>query len=45
VLPITSAEYPTPARRPQYSVMSSELLMTRFCHLPEWKEALRLCMD
>ncbi|USX15397.1 dTDP-4-dehydrorhamnose reductase [Oxalobacteraceae bacterium OTU3CAMAD1] len=45
VLPIASAEYPTPAQRPQYSVMSSELLMTRFCHLPDWKEALRLCMD
>jgi len=45
VLPITSAEYPTPARRPQYSVLSSERLMTRFCHLPEWKEALRLCME
>lgn len=45
VLPIASAEYPTPARRPQYSVMSSQLLMTRFCHLPDWKEALRLCMD
>ncbi|MEO5932311.1 MAG: dTDP-4-dehydrorhamnose reductase [Duganella sp.] len=45
VLPIASADYPTPARRPQYSVMSSERLMTRFCHLPEWKEALRLCMD
>ncbi len=45
VLPITSAEYPTPAKRPQYSVMSSERLMTRFCHLPDWKTALRLCMD
>ncbi|MYM68944.1 dTDP-4-dehydrorhamnose reductase [Pseudoduganella sp. FT55W] len=44
VLPITSAEYPTPAQRPQYSVMSSERLMARFCHLPDWKEALHLCM-
>ena len=44
VLPITSAEYPTPARRPQYSVLSSERLMARFCHLPDWKQALRLCM-
>nr|WP_315261624.1 dTDP-4-dehydrorhamnose reductase [uncultured Duganella sp.] len=44
VLPITTAEYPTPARRPTYSVMSSERLMTRFCHLPDWKEALHLCM-
>jgi dTDP-4-dehydrorhamnose reductase len=44
VLPIATADYPTPARRPQYSVMSSERLTTRFCHLPEWKEALRLCL-
>ncbi|KQQ47305.1 dTDP-4-dehydrorhamnose reductase [Duganella sp. Leaf126] len=44
VLPIGSAEYPTPARRPQYSVMSSERLMTRFCRLPDWKQALHLCM-
>jgi dTDP-4-dehydrorhamnose reductase len=45
VLPITTADYPTPARRPQYSVMSSERLMTRFCHLPDWKTALHLCMQ
>ena len=44
VLPITSAEYPVPARRPQYSVLSSERLTARFCHLPEWREALRLCL-
>ncbi|MRW86238.1 dTDP-4-dehydrorhamnose reductase [Pseudoduganella sp. FT26W] len=44
VLPITSADYPTPAQRPQFSVMSSERLMTRFCHLPDWKTALQLCM-
>jgi len=45
VLPITSAEYPTPAKRPQYSVLSSQRLMSRFCHVPDWKVALRLCMD
>ncbi len=44
VLPITSAEYPVPAQRPQYSVLSSERLMARFCHLPQWREALRLCL-
>jgi dTDP-4-dehydrorhamnose reductase len=45
LLPITSAEYPVPARRPQYSVLSSERLMARFCHLPQWQDALRLCMQ
>jgi dTDP-4-dehydrorhamnose reductase len=44
VLPITSAEYPVPARRPEYSVLSCERLMTRFSHLPEWQQALQLCM-
>jgi len=44
LVPITSAEYPTPARRPQYSVLSSQRLLERFGHLPDWREALRLCM-
>jgi len=45
VLPIGSADYPTPARRPHYSVLSSERLMSRFCRLPDWKQALHLCMN
>jgi dTDP-4-dehydrorhamnose reductase len=44
VLPISSADYPTAAQRPMHSVMSSEKLMARFCHLPHWKDALHLCM-
>ncbi|MBJ7311394.1 dTDP-4-dehydrorhamnose reductase [Rugamonas sp. CCM 8940] len=44
LLPISTAEYPVPAPRPQYSVMSSELLMKQFCRLPHWREALRLCL-
>jgi dTDP-4-dehydrorhamnose reductase len=44
VLPISSAEYPVPARRPQCSMLDSGKLMTRFCNLPSWQEALRLCM-
>lgn len=44
VVPITSAEYPVPALRPEFSVLSSERLMSRFCHLPEWQQALQLCM-
>ena len=44
VTPLASADYPTPARRPQYSVLSSDKLMERFCRLPDWREALRLCM-
>jgi len=44
LLPITTAEYPLPAKRPEFSVLSSQKLMDRFCHLPTWQEALRLCM-
>ncbi|NRR31629.1 dTDP-4-dehydrorhamnose reductase [Oxalobacteraceae bacterium] len=45
LLPITTAEYPVPAPRPAYSVMSSQQLMDTFCRLPDWREALRLCMQ
>lgn len=44
VTPITSAEYPTTAHRPQYSVLSSERLIERFCRLPDWQQALQLCL-
>ncbi len=45
VVPITSAEYPVPAKRPEFSVLSSQRLMDKFCRLPTWQEALRLCMQ
>lgn len=44
LLPITSAEYPVPAKRPEFSVLDSGKLMARFCSLPSWQDALRLCM-
>jgi len=44
VLPITTADYPLPAPRPQYSALSSAKLMAADCHLPHWKDALRLCL-
>ncbi|HEU4843817.1 MAG TPA: dTDP-4-dehydrorhamnose reductase [Burkholderiaceae bacterium] len=44
VLPIGSAEYPVPARRPAHSVLSSERLLAH-CRLPHWQEALRLCLQ
>jgi len=43
VVPIQAIEYPLPAARPINSVLSSEQIISRFCGLPEWADALRLC--
>ena len=41
VLPISSAEYPVPARRPAFSVLDGSKLATRFgVRLPDWRDAL-----
>jgi dTDP-4-dehydrorhamnose reductase len=42
VLPITAAEYPTPACRPEYSVLSNARLKQTFgVELRDWRAALR----
>ena len=41
VVPITTADYPTPAARPAYSVLDCTRLQQDFgIHLPDWREAL-----
>lgn len=45
VIPIATKDYPTPARRPLNSVLSSQKLMETFCQLPRWDSALNLCLE
>jgi dTDP-4-dehydrorhamnose reductase len=43
---ISTAEYPTPARRPPYSVMSCAKLERTFgLRLPDWEESLRQVLE
>jgi dTDP-4-dehydrorhamnose reductase len=46
VQPISTAEYPTPARRPVYSVLGCEKLERTFgLKLPDWRESLRQVLE
>ena len=45
LVPISSEEYPVPAARPANSRLSCAALMERFGHLPDWRDALRLCQE
>ena len=41
VKPVTTAEFPRPARRPAYSVLSPDSLHAYNIRMPEWQDALR----
>lgn len=44
--PIKTQEYPLPATRPHYSVLSNEKLKNQFqLVIPDWKKELYLCME
>jgi dTDP-4-dehydrorhamnose reductase len=46
LLPVESAAFPTPARRPLFSALNSEAFTHTFgLQLPDWKIALKLAMD
>jgi len=43
IIPITTRDYPLPAKRPSYSAMSSDRLIKEFINLPKWDRALNIC--
>ena len=46
VVPITTEQYPTPARRPAYAVLSSAKFAATFgFELPHWRVMLRECLS
>jgi dTDP-4-dehydrorhamnose reductase len=46
VMPIGTADYPTPAKRPAYSVLDCSLLRETFgISLPDWRDQLGLCLE
>lgn len=43
--PISTADYPTPARRPLYSLLANDRIRASFgIELPDWQTSLALCM-
>jgi dTDP-4-dehydrorhamnose reductase len=45
VTPITTAEFPKPARRPANSRLDCSRIQALGIHLPHWETALRLCLE
>lgn len=42
---IPSSSYPTPAKRPQYSLLDKSKIKSTFdLHVPEWRESLKICI-
>jgi dTDP-4-dehydrorhamnose reductase len=46
VLPIAAAQYPTPAKRPPFSVMSKQKIKKAFgLEIPHWRKSLQSCVN
>jgi dTDP-4-dehydrorhamnose reductase len=45
VNPVATAEFPRPARRPAYSVLSPASLHAYNIHMPEWQDALKRYLE
>ncbi len=46
VNPISSSQYPTPAKRPQYSLLDKSKIQSQFnLKIPEWKDSLKRCIE
>ena len=46
IIPVVSAEYPTPAKRPSYSVLNKSKIKNTFnLIIPHWKESLNKCLN
>ena len=46
VNPITTAQYPTAAKRPAYSVLNTTKIKETFkLHIPNWENSLEKCLD
>ena len=44
--PVPSSQYPTPAKRPHYSVLDTRKIQQTFqLHIPEWKDSLKKCLS
>jgi len=46
IVPIETKDYPTPAKRPSYSVFNKSKIKSTFgIEIPWWKESLKVCLD